>query len=152
MAREPTPSVKSKQLEQCATVILNHTPAPGGLDSKSLLALLSPPQAAAYDAAVLGSAGCDHIGTMLKAGMHALSLLSVFGHDVVAAAGCDMSYILVCRASYFPFLKPCTFNPQTPCTSPSLPSSHSPSSHFFVTPPSARRLQLVHNPATSQSR
>jgi hypothetical protein len=126
ISREPKPSDKSYQLEQRAIAIVNHMPQTQGQGLKSLSALLIPPQAAGYDvlpslkaagytAAAFRAAGCDWATVMTAgfsaleakaagcdvaaahaAGYDVLSLLSLFGYDAVAAAGCDVSsHVLV---------------------------------------------------------
>lgn len=58
----PTAGVKNKQLEQRVTIILNHSPAPGGLASKSLslsshrpkLQHMTPPSWEVRDVIILG--------------------------------------------------------------------------------------------------
>ena len=92
--RKPNLREKSKDLEQRARAILSHTPAPAAQDSASLSALLPPPQAAAYDGAAFKAAGCDP-ATMKTAGIDVLSLVAILGYDTCAAAGCDLSCVLV---------------------------------------------------------
>jgi hypothetical protein len=100
-------------------------PQTQGQGLKSLSALLIPPQAAGYDilpslkaagynAAAFRAAGCDW-ATVMTAGFSALEakaagcdvaaahaagydvllLLSLFGYDAVAAAGCDVSHFMM---------------------------------------------------------
>ncbi len=119
--RELKPSDKRKQLEQRAIAIVNHMPQTQGQDLKSPSALLIPPlaagydvlpslKAAGYDAAAFSAAGCN-LTTVITAGFSAVeakaagydaaaahsagydvrSLLSLFGYDAAAAAGCDVS-------------------------------------------------------------
>jgi hypothetical protein len=83
-------------------------------DIMSLSALLKPPQAAGYDASAFRAAGCDwstirtagftaaeakaagcDAAAAHAAGYNTPSLLSSYGYDAVAAAGCDVSGVLV---------------------------------------------------------
>jgi hypothetical protein len=132
--RKPNPREKSKDLEQRARAILSHMPAPAAQDSASLSALLLPPQAAAYDGAAFRAAGCDPV-TMKTAGIDVLSLVANFGYDNCAAAGCELSCVLVSRA-------PALLHAPTD-THYSSPPSLFLSLHFSATAPTCMRRCIV---------
>jgi hypothetical protein len=112
--REPKPSAESFLLEQRARSIVSQTMQVSEQDIMSLSALLKPPQAAGYDASAFRAAGCDwstirtagftaaeakaagcDAAAAHAAGYNTPSLLSSYGYDAVAAAGCDVSGVLV---------------------------------------------------------
>ncbi len=104
----------SQRLEQQAQAILGFKPNISGQDSKSLLPVIKPPKAAAYDAAAFRAGGCDcaikvagftfaeakaagcDVASCESAGWDLSSLILEFGFDAVFAAGCDMSSMNLC--------------------------------------------------------
>jgi hypothetical protein len=92
---------------------------------------------AGFSAAEARSAGCD-LASAQAAGYGAPLLLDAYGYDVVKAAGVDLSSFILVSFTL------CT------CTHVYARTDFSPPR--TLTSPSARWLQLVHDPASSQSR
>jgi hypothetical protein len=94
-------------------------------------------KSAGFTSAEVKAAGYD-LKSAQAAGYDVVSLVSAFGYAAVAAAGCDVSSCLLVSSLF--------------CSAHNRALELNPPPLLPITFPSARRPQLVHDPASSQSR